>query len=93
MALTISGGAYLSPDGKTWHDANGNPIKKDAVAEFEKVQAQNLERHDAQEQQMLESQPVTVRLRPDFSQALTQPATGASAAETTADARAASGSK
>ncbi|MFZ6029957.1 MAG: hypothetical protein ACOYYS_19765 [Chloroflexota bacterium] len=27
MATTIPGGAYLSSDGKTWHDANGNPIR------------------------------------------------------------------
>jgi len=26
MAQTLPGGAYLSSDNKTWHDANGNPI-------------------------------------------------------------------
>lgn len=26
MAKTIPGGAYLSADGKTWHDANGKTI-------------------------------------------------------------------
>ena len=33
----VPGGAYLSADGKTWHDANGkpieNPFKKGAIAE------------------------------------------------------------
>ena len=26
MAKTVPGGAYLSADSKTWHDANGNVI-------------------------------------------------------------------
>lgn len=33
MAETVEGGAYLSADGKTWHDANGNEIKAPKGAE------------------------------------------------------------
>jgi hypothetical protein len=37
MAETISGGAYLRPDGKTWVDANGVVLSKEAAAEAQKL--------------------------------------------------------
>lgn len=36
MAETIPGGAYLAEDGKTWHDAEGRPLSKEAQAAAEK---------------------------------------------------------
>ena len=36
ISETIPGGAYLSADGKTWHDANGQPLSDDAMAELER---------------------------------------------------------
>ena len=40
MAETTAGGAYLSEDGKTYHDANGKEVKSEAVAEAKKLQAE-----------------------------------------------------
>lgn len=37
MSETIEGGIYLGTDGKTYHDANGNPVDKSKVAEANKV--------------------------------------------------------
>ncbi len=37
MAETIQGGAYLSADGKTWHDAEGQPLSKEQVKEMEEL--------------------------------------------------------
>jgi len=31
MPDTILGGAYLAADGKTWHNANGEPLTEDQV--------------------------------------------------------------
>jgi hypothetical protein len=49
MSETIPGGAYLSSDGKTWHDANGNPLSKKQVAEAEALQAEQAEKREAEE--------------------------------------------
>lgn len=37
MSETIDGGIYLGTDGKTYHDANGNPVDKSKVEEANKV--------------------------------------------------------
>lgn len=31
LASTIPGGAYLADDGKTWHNANGEPLTKEQI--------------------------------------------------------------
>lgn len=36
MAETIPGGAYLSADGTTWHDAEGRVLSKEQQAQAEK---------------------------------------------------------
>jgi len=47
MAETVAGGAYLNPDGETYHDANGKEVKGDVVAEAQKVQREQSERNMA----------------------------------------------
>jgi hypothetical protein len=49
MAETIPGGAYLSADGKTWHDAHGNTLSKEQVAEAEALLAEQAEAREAEE--------------------------------------------
>lgn len=50
MGTTVEGGAYLNPDGKTWHDAQGNPIDAPTVKE-----AQALAKEQAAEDQQAEA--------------------------------------
>lgn len=49
MAETIPGGAYLADDGKTWHDAEGRPLKKDAVNDALELADQHLADNEAAE--------------------------------------------
>ena len=52
MAETIPGGAYLASDGKTWHDAEGRPLSKDAQAQAEQLAAEKEESvHQLKEQE------------------------------------------
>jgi hypothetical protein len=37
MAETIEGGAFLGADGKTFHDANGQPLKSEDAAKAKKL--------------------------------------------------------
>ncbi len=49
MSETIPGGAYLSTDGKTWHDADGKVLSKTQVAEAAALLAEKAEQNDAAE--------------------------------------------
>ena len=40
MASTIPGGAYLSADGKTWHDAEGKKLTDEQVKEAKRIAAE-----------------------------------------------------
>ena len=53
MAETVPGGAYLSTDNKTWHDANGNVIEGEAVKAAEKAAAEREKQNTAVEAQLL----------------------------------------
>lgn len=49
MAQSIPGGATLAADGKTWQDANGQPLKKDQVAAIEELHARRTGERNAAE--------------------------------------------
>ena len=49
MTETIPGGCYLAADGKTYIDANGDPVSAENVAIFKELQAANSQRVAAQE--------------------------------------------
>lgn len=49
MTETIPGGCYLAADGKTYVDANGEPVSAENVAKFKELQAANAQRVAAQE--------------------------------------------
>ena len=53
MAETVPGGAYLSTDNKTWHDANGNVIEGEAVKAAEKAAAEREKQNTAVEAQLM----------------------------------------
>lgn len=40
MAETIVGGAFLAADGKTWHNAAGEPLSKEDAAKAQKLHAE-----------------------------------------------------
>lgn len=58
MAETIPGGAFLSADGKTWHDSEGKPLSKEAQAAAEKfaVEQAQAQRDAEQDRTLLEAQ-------------------------------------
>lgn len=49
MTETIPGGCYLAADGKSYIDANGEPVSAENVAKFKELQAANARRVAAQE--------------------------------------------
>jgi hypothetical protein len=51
MAETIPGGAYLQPDGKTWHDANDEVLDSDAKADAKSMNAERQQQRDEAEAQ------------------------------------------
>lgn len=55
MATTIPGGATLREDGKTWQNANGEPLAKDQVKAVEAL-AEEKATADAEAEQALVNQ-------------------------------------
>lgn len=56
MPDTLPGGAYLSADGKTWHDADGKPLNKEQVARAKELIAARAAALAEQERTALEVQ-------------------------------------
>jgi hypothetical protein len=56
MSDTVEGGAYLNPDGKTWHDANGEPIEAPKEIRAAKGQARENEARLAEQDQAMQEQ-------------------------------------
>lgn len=46
MADTIPGGIYKNAQGDGYHDANGNPVDKDKLAEAERLNREHVARYD-----------------------------------------------
>lgn len=94
MTETIPGGCYLAADGKTYVNANGEPVSAENVAKFKELQKQHAERVAAQEaalaqQNITAAQVLTalVGMQPQPTLVVEEAATGAPAttdpAETT----------
>lgn len=49
MAVTLPGGVYLDADQKNYHDADGKPVDKKVVAEFEKLREEQQKDAEAAE--------------------------------------------
>ncbi len=70
MASTVPGGVYANPDGKTYHDANGNPVSKATVTEFKEQQAE-YQAQRAEEDRLLQlSNPTTAQALGVLAQSL-----------------------
>lgn len=57
MANTVPNGVYLKSDGETYQDANGNPVDKKVVAEFQRLQAETQAQREQEEAWLQQQNP------------------------------------